>query len=163
MIKEKSNRLNISLRPAEAADESFLEMVYADSRREELAPFEWSRQQEDAFFKMQFQMQSRAYRMQFPDADYYVVRLDETPVGRLILKRGELEIRLIDVSLLAEFRSRGIGTCLLEKLKAEAAFDKVLSLRVLKTNARAKRYYERHGLRVAEVADLHYVMDWRDS
>jgi len=112
---------------------------------------------------MQFQMQTKAYRMQFPGADYYVVRTGETPVGRLIVERGKREIRLIDVSLLAEFRNRGIGTFLLEKLKAEAAFDKVLSLRVLKTNAQAKRFYERHGLRVAEDADLHYVMDWRNS
>ena len=163
MIEEKPSLLDISLRPAEAADEVFLETVYADSRREELAPFGWSRQQEDAFFKMQFQMQIKAYRMQFRNADYYVVQLDETPVGRLILERGEREIRLIDVSLLAEFRNRGIGTRLLEKLKAEAAFDIVLSLRVLKTNAQAKRFYERHGLRVVEIADLHYVMDWRNS
>lgn len=163
MIKEKPNRLGISLRPAEAADEGFLETVYADTRREEIAPFVWSRQQEDAFFKMQFQMQVKAYRMQFPDADYYVVKLDETPIGRLIFEHGEREIRLIDVSLLAEFRNRGIGTRLLEKLKAEAAFDKVLSLRVLKTNVQAKRFYERHGLRVAENADLYYVMNWRNS
>ena len=161
-MKEETNRLNLSLRRAEAADEPFLEAVYADSRRDELAPFGWSREQEDAFFKMQFQMQSRAYQMQFPDADYYIVELNGEPVGRLIVQRGEKEIRLVDVSLPAEFRNRGIGTFLLEQLKTEAGSNRVLSLRVLKTNAGAKRLYERLGLVAVQESDLHFTMQWRN-
>lgn len=161
-MKEETNGLNLSIRRAETADETFLEAVYADSRRDELAPFGWSREQEDAFFKMQFQMQSRAYQMQFPDADYQIVELDGERVGRMIVQRGEKEIRLVDVSLLAEFRSRGIGTLLLERLKTEAGSDRVLSLRVLKTNAGAKRLYERMGLVAVESSDLHFTMQWRN-
>ena len=161
-MKEKASRLNLSIRHTEAADEPFLEAVYADSRRDELAPFGWSRGQEDAFFKMQFQMQSRAYQMQFPDADYHIVELDGEWVGRMIVQRGEKEIRLVDVSLLTEFRNRGIGTILLERLKTEAGSDRVLSLRVLKTNAGAKRLYERMGLVVVESSDLHFTMQWRN-
>jgi ribosomal protein S18 acetylase RimI-like enzyme len=161
-MKEETNGLNLSIRRAETADETFLEAVYADSRRDELAPFGWSREQEDAFFKMQFQMQSRAYQMQFPDADYHIVELNGERVGRMIVQRGEKEIRLVDVSLLAQFRNRGIGTFLLERLKTEAGSDRVLSLRVLKTNAGAKRLYERMGLVVVESSDLHYTMQWRN-
>lgn len=161
-MKEETNGLNISIRQAETAHEPFLEAVYADSRRDELAPFGWSREQEDAFFKMQFQMQSRAYQMQFPDADYYIVELDGEPVGRLIVQRGEKEIRLVDVSLLAKFRNRGIGTFLLERLKIEAGSDRVLSLHVLKTNAEAKRLYERLGLVAVKESDLHFTMQWRN-
>lgn len=161
-MKEETSVLNLSLRRAEAADEPFLEAVYADSRRDELAPFGWSREQEDAFFKMQFQMQSRAYQMQFPGADYHIVELGGERVGRMIVQRGEKEIRLVDVSLLAEFRNRGIGTLLLERLKTEAGSDRVLSLRVLKTNAGAKRLYERMGLVVVEGSDLHFTMQWRN-
>lgn len=161
-MKEETNGLNLSIRRAETADETFLEAVYADSRRDELAPFGWSREQEDAFFKMQFQMQSRAYQMQFPDADYQIVELDGEPVGRMIVQRCEKEVRLVDVSLLAEFRSRGIGTFLLERLKTEAGSDRVLSLRVLKTNAGAKRLYERLGLVAVKESDLHFTMQWRN-
>lgn len=161
-MKEETNGLNLSIRRAETADETFLEAVYADSRRDELAPFGWSREQEDAFFKMQFQMQSRAYQMQFPDADYHIVELDDEPVGRMIVQRGEKEIRLVDVSLLAEFRNRGIGTFLLERLKTEAGSDRVLSLHVLKTNAQAKRLYERLGLVAVKESDLHFTMQWRN-
>ena len=161
-MKEETSGLNFSIRRAEGADEAFLEAVYADARRDEFAPFGWSREQEDAFFKMQFQMQSRAYQMQFPDADYHIVELDGEPVGRLIVQRGEKEIRLVDVSLLAEFRNRGIGTFLLERLKTEAGSDQVLSLHVLKTNVGAKRLYERFGLVAVKESDLHFTMQWRN-
>lgn len=160
--KEQIFQQKLSLREAETDDESFLETVYADTRRGELAVFNWSREQENAFFKMQFQLQSGAYRMQFPDAVYYVVEFDKTPVGRLIIERGEQTIKLIDISLLAEFRNRGFGTFLLEKLKAEAAAGKRdLFLRVLKTNASARRFYERHEFTVVENTDLHFAMQWR--
>ena len=164
MIQEKQTiQQNLSLRPAELADETFLETVYAETRRGELAGLNWSREQENSFFKMQFQMQKQAYRMQFPDADYYVVEFDKNSIGRLILWQDEKEIRLVDVALLAEFRNRGIGKILLERLKVEATFDKPLNLRVLKTNPAAKRFYERLGLSVVEDADLHFSMQWRKS
>ncbi len=162
--KEQTIHQNLSLRPAEAADEAFLETVYADTRRDELAIFNWSREQENAFFKMQFQMQTGAYRMQFPDAVYYIVEFDKTPVGRLIVERGEREIKLVDISLLAEFRNRGAGTFLLEKLKGETAADgKTIFLRVLKTNESAKRFYERLGFKTVENADLHFGMRWQNA
>lgn len=138
-----------------------MEMLYAATRRDELAIFNWSREQEDAFFKMQFELQTRAYRMQFPGADNYVIELEKTPVGRLIVERGEQEIRVIDISLLPKFRNRGIGAILLEKLKAEAAADgKSVFLRVLQTNVSAKRFYERLGFTVVEDAELHFAMRW---
>ncbi len=107
-------------------------------------------------------MQNRAYKMQFPDADYYIVELDGEPVGRMIVLREEKEIRLVDVSLLSKFRNRGIGAFLLERLKTEAGVERILSLRVLKTNSAAKRFYERLGLIVVEEADLHFTMQWRN-
>ncbi len=162
--KEQIINQNLSLRQTESADEAFLETVYADTRRDELAIFNWRREQENAFFKMQFEMQTRAYRMQFPDAFYYIVEITKKPVGRLIVEHGEREIKLIDISLLAEFRNRGIGAVIIENLKAEAAAGgKSLFLRVLKTNMSAKRFYERLGFAVIENADLHFAMRWQNS
>lgn len=159
--KEHNTDRDLSLRSAESADAAFMEMLYAATRRDELAIFNWSREQEDAFFKMQFELQTRAYRMQFPGADNYVIELEKTPVGRLIVERGEQEIRVIDISLLPKFRNRGIGAILLEKLKAEAAADgKSVFLRVLQTNVSAKRFYERLGFTVVEDAELHFAMRW---
>ena len=163
ILKERTTYYNLSLRPAECADEAFLETLYANTRRDEVTIFSWSREQQNAFFKMQFEMQTRAYKIQFPDAATYIVELEKLPAGRLIVERGEREIKLIDISLAEEFRNRGAGTFLLEKLKAEAdAGGKALFLRVLKTNLAAKRFYERLGLTVVENADLHWAMRWQN-
>ena len=164
MIQKKQTiEADITLRFVHPSDEAFLEAVYTETRRGELAPFGWSEEQQAAFCQMQFRLQTRAYRMQFPAADYYIVEYDATPIGRMIVERGEKEIRLVDISLLAEFRNRGIGTILLERLKDEARNEWILSLCVLKTNAAAKRLYERLGLEVVEDAELHFTMQWRNS
>jgi len=147
VIQEKQAiQQNPLLRPAELADETFLETVYAETRRGELAVLNWSREQENDFFKMQFRLQNHAYKMQFPNADYSVVELNKIPIGSLILERAG-EIGLINIALLPEFRSCGIGTFLLKQLQAEAqAADKPLTLRVLKTNDRAVNLYKHCGL-----------------
>lgn len=79
-------------------------------------------------------------------------------IGRLIVRRDDKEIRLVDDALLAEFRNRRTGKILLERLKAEATFGKPLVLSVLQTNSSAKRFYERLGLAIVEDADLHFSM-----
>jgi len=127
--KEQTIHQNLLLRPAELTDETFLETVYAETRRGELVVLNWSREQENDFFKMQFRLQNQAYKMQFPDADYLVVELDKMPIGSLIVERAG-EIRLVNIALLPEFRSRGIGAFLLKQLQTEAqAADKPLALR----------------------------------
>jgi ribosomal protein S18 acetylase RimI-like enzyme len=161
--KEQTIHQNLSLRPAELADETFLETIYAETRRGELAVFNWSREQEDAFFKMQFRLQNQAYEMQFPDADYRIVELDKIPIGCLIVERAG-EIRLVNIALLPEFRSRGIGAFLLKQLQAEAqAADKPLSLSVLKTNDRAVNLYKRCGFAVTGSDELYLAMRWQNS
>ena len=162
-MKEETKGLNLSIRRAEAVDEPFLEAVYADSRRDEIAMLGWGKEQENAFFTMQFRMQTQAYKWQFPDADYYVVEQNQKPIGRLIVNRAEDEVRLIDVALLSEFRGTGSGTFLLRELQAEAAaVNKPLTLQVLKTNRRAALFYERCGFVVTGASDLYLAMQWRN-
>ena len=164
VIQEKQTiQQNPSLRPAELADETFLETVYAETRRSELALLNWSREQENHFFQMQFRLQNQAYKMQFPDADYLVVELKKIPIGCLIIKRAG-EIKLVNIALLPEFRSRGVGAFLLKQLQAEAqAADKPLTLRVLKTNDRAVNLYKRCGFTVTGSNELYLSMQWQKS
>jgi len=159
--KSASVNQNLSLRPSESADKTFLETVYAETRRSELAIFNWSLEQENAFFKMQFSLQNKAYEMQFPDADYTVVELKKMPIGCLIVERAG-EIKLVNIALLPEFRSRGIGTFLLRQLQDEAkAAGKPLILHVLKTNERAINLYQRHGFAIDGSDELHLAMRWQ--
>ena len=160
----RTDENQIESRPAKDEDGSFLEKLYCRMRENEFARAGLSDIQMQSLLKMQFQMQNQAYRMQFPGAVQYIAEFRETPVGRLIVERGETEIRLIDISLLEEFRNRGFGTLLLDKLKTEAAAGaKPLRLRVLKTNEAAQRFYDRSGFTVIEDTDLYFGMEWRDQ
>ena len=161
--KEQTIHQNLLLRPAELTDETFLETVYAETRRGELVVLNWSREQENDFFKMQFRLQNQSYKMQFPNADYSVVELNKIPIGCLIVERAG-KIRLVNIALLPEFRSRGIGELLLKQLQAEAqTADKPLTLNVLKTNDRAVNLYKRCGFAVTGSDEFYLAMQWQKS
>jgi ribosomal protein S18 acetylase RimI-like enzyme len=88
------------------------------------------------------------------------VLVDATPAGRLLVARWPEEIRIVDISLLPEFRGHGAGSELLGRLMAEAAADgKRLSIHVERNN-RALALYERLGFRPAAETGVHLRMEW---
>jgi ribosomal protein S18 acetylase RimI-like enzyme len=109
----------VTLRPAREDDRSFLARVYASTREEELAPLPWTDDQKARFLAQQFDAQTAHYAEHYADASFEVVLVDGEPAGRLIVHRGEGEIRIVDIALLPRFRSRGIGTRLLRPLLDE--------------------------------------------
>jgi ribosomal protein S18 acetylase RimI-like enzyme len=111
---------------------------------------------------MQFDAQDRDYRARFPDARFDVVDRDGAPIGRLIVERGEDEIRILDIALLPEHRGAGGGSALLRDLLAEAAASsKRVAIHVERANP-ARRLYERLGFRVEADDDAIYLfMLWR--
>lgn len=151
----------ISLRPEQPADESFLRDLYASTREAELAIAGWGASMRRNFVEMQFRAQRQGYRSQFPQAESSVVLADGVPAGRLLVDRSERELRVVDLALLPQYRGRGIGTRLLQALGAEAVEGgKSFRLHVLKTN-RAVRLYERLGFcRRAEDA-CYFEMEWK--
>ena len=136
----------ISLRPYRAEDQELLFAIYAGTRKDEVAAFGWSAEQQEAFLRMQCNARSRWYEMAYPGADHQVICLDGQPIGRILVLRPPDHMRLVDIALLPEYQGRGIGSELLRELAAQA--DKAgvpLRLRVEKTNPGARRLYERLG------------------
>jgi ribosomal protein S18 acetylase RimI-like enzyme len=114
-------------------------------------------------FKLQFTAQGRHYELAFPGAEHQIIICDGHPAGRILVFRSEIELRLVDIALLAEHRGSGIGRSLIQGLMAEAkAAGKPLVLHVEKQN-RAIRLYERLGFRVAGDTGGHYRMEWRSD
>ncbi len=65
------------------------------------------------------------------------------PAGRFYTWENDNEIRLIDITLLPQFRGKGIGTYLLEELiKKSSKVQKKLSLHVDPHNP-ALKFYQR--------------------
>lgn len=145
----------ISLRSAAASESEFLIRVYASTRAQEMAAWGWNPAQQSGFIRMQFEARRRGYAASYPSADTSVIFVDDVPAGSLTTFRGSDEIRLLDISLLAEYREWGIGGELIRALMSEAASLKsAVRLSVVRGN-RAARLYERLGF-VATGGDTVY-------
>lgn len=141
-------------------DRPFLLGVYGSTRADELALVNWTEEQKRQFVAMQFEAQDRYYRANWPDAEYDVVYWDEQPAGRLIVDRRENEIRVMDLALLPEFRSKGIGTFLLRRAMQEArATNKPVTIHVERHN-RALSLYGRLGFVPIQEEGIYILMRW---
>lgn len=142
-LSELSSRT--TLRPVTSNDQDFLRRVYASTREEELAHVPWSDAEKEVFLRQQFDAQDRHYREHYDGASFDVVELDGVPVGRLYVARWADEIRIMELSLLAEQRGAGLGTRLVRSILEEAAREgKRTSVHVEQHNP-ARRLYERLG------------------
>jgi len=153
----------ISLRPITPADNAFLARVYASSRAEELAVTGWPDELKADFCRRQFDAQCAYYSANYPAASFEIIERGGWPVGRLYVDRWEKEIRIVDITLLPEFRGTGIGTKLLRDLQNEArAAGKSLTIHVERFN-RALGLYQRLGFQQVEDKGVDLLMRWKEE
>lgn len=152
----------IALRPAGTDDLPFLFTVYASSRADELALLDWTAEQKVQFLEMQFKAQLGDYGHRFPNASHDIILFERYPAGRLYVAHNEQEIRLLDITLLPDYRNKGIGSTVLNKLINKAQQQqKPLSHTVIKFNQAAIRLYQRLGFVIQGEASHHWLMTWR--
>ncbi len=151
---------NIRLRPATPADQAFLLSLYDSSRDAELSQVNWPPGARQQFIESQFKAQHAEYTRRFPDAEYYIVLLDDTPAGRLWTGTSGNELRLLDIAILPQFQNRGVGTQLFKRLFAEADLThKILRHVVFYDNPNALRFYLRLGFVVTDETGAHTHME----
>jgi ribosomal protein S18 acetylase RimI-like enzyme len=155
-VKEETAK--ITLRPASADDENFLYQVYQSTRAEELAAWGWDASQQELFLKLQLKARDQSYLMHYQKLDDRVILCGDEKVGRMIVSRNAEEIRLVDISLLPQYRNAGIGTFLIEALFMEAG-ARAVRLQVDKANVRARRLYERMGFSLRSETQTHLQME----
>lgn len=154
----------IKLRPAGIEDTPFLFAVYASTRAEELAVLDLTAEQKQQFLEMQFRAQNADYRRRFPNSTHDLILYEGVPAGRVYVARNEQEIRLLDITLLPQYRNKGIGSVILKKLIAEAEQNgKPLSHTVIKFNTPAIRLYQRLGFVIKGEAGHHWLMVWQPA
>jgi len=151
---------SVELRPAEGGDEAFLFEVYAASRREPLAPLGWDRATVDAFLRTQYEAEQRDWRHHHAGAECHVILRDGQPVGRLYLARGEHELRVMDITLLPQWRGQGIGTALLGELLDEAGRTRRTVRAHVERSSAAVRLYRRLGFLHAATRGTTLLMEW---
>ena len=152
--------MSVKLRPTRPEDDAFLFEVYASTREDELNHLGWDKTRKASFLKMQFDAQHRYYRSQFPDADFNVVLHKNKRIGRLYIHRRANEIRIVDIALLSEHQSEGIGTALLRGLMEEATREKKpIRIHVEKFSP-ALGLYKRLGFVDRGDTGVYFVMEW---
>jgi len=149
------------LRPATSADLPFLARLYASYREPELLFLPWSAAEKQAFLQSQFGLQHSDYVRRFPRAAFWIVCVDEAPVGRLYLDRARAEWRILDIGFLPEHRGKGLGATLIGLAQAgAAAANAALALTVAANNPRARALYRRLGFVEQPGDGMHVPMLW---
>lgn len=150
----------VTLRTAAPADEPFLAHLYATTREEELRQTGWTDAQKAVFCASQFQLQQVDYSANYPAEGHQIILRDDLPIGRVWIAERSDCLFIVDMALLPEFRSSGIGTMLLEEIFADgdrAALP--VRLTVLWNNPRAIALCERLGFRPHEQNEMLLVLE----
>jgi ribosomal protein S18 acetylase RimI-like enzyme len=156
----KSSKMEHHVRPAQPEDQEFLFRLYA-STRPEVSALGWTAQQQEAFLRMQFNAQQRWYQTAYPASEHNIVLVNDEAVGRMLLSSNHDSVTLVDISLLPDYRSQGIGGALIHTLVETAKGKRqAVSLQVLKTNP-AQHLYQRLGFVVTGQDELYLQMQTR--
>jgi ribosomal protein S18 acetylase RimI-like enzyme len=109
---------------------------------------------------MQFDAQDKYYVANYAEAQFQVVMLQNTPIGRLYIDRWEREIRIIDIALLPEYRNMGYGSALLHDILVEGqAHMQHVTIHVERYNP-ALRLYQRLGFKPIADKGVYLLMQW---
>ena len=127
--------------PIAHQDEPFLFALYSETRANELNLVLWSDERKNAFLQQQFQLQHYHYTTNYTNAFLQIIKLDEIPIGRLYAAELDDEIRIIDITILTEFRGKRIGTGLIEEILRDANVkNKVVQIYLETTNQSANLF-----------------------
>ena len=150
--------MKLSQRPIREGDQTFLFQVFATTRPDITLGLPPEQAQE--MMRMQYQAQARHYNQVFPQAQYCIILGEGRKIGRLYVDRSGSEIRILDIALLPDFRSQGIGTRLVQELQEEAKLAG-LPLRLhVELGSRKVKFYERLGFEKIGEIPSHQHMEW---
>jgi GNAT superfamily N-acetyltransferase len=122
---------------------------------------DWPDAQKRAFVEQQFSAQDETYRARYPDGEFSIITLDNRPIGRLYVGRRPGEIRVVDITLLPEFRGNGIGTRLIRELMEEAAATGWRVTLYVEAFNPAHRLYTRLGFERIDEYGVYELLEWR--
>ncbi len=151
------------LRPAEEDDEQFLFDVFTTTWADEVAALP-NPNLAAHVLRIQHTAQERRFDGRFPGYERFVIVSGGRRAGRLYLHQTPTMVHALEMTLLPEFRSRGLGSLVVDDLLARAARNgQSVTLRVPRRNTRAIALYEASGFRLVTVDDLDSYFEWAPS
>ncbi len=107
--------------PIVPSDDEFLFSLYEEIRANEMMLVPWNKEQKHAFLQHQFQAQDQHYKQKYPNAFFQLLELNKEKIGRFYICELEYEIRIIDLTILPEYRGKGFGTEIISDVLQKAA------------------------------------------
>ena len=156
---------NITLRLVGNEDDAFLLSLYASTRAQEMAMVPWTAEQKEVFVRTQFEAQMRHYAAEHPRADHEIICREKIAVGRLYAARNAGALHILDITILPEYRSQGIGSAVLRRLFAEAVAGqpaKPVTIYVESFNP-SLALFRKLGFEAVSESGFHQLLRWTPS
>jgi ribosomal protein S18 acetylase RimI-like enzyme len=147
--------LACTLRTSTSADAEFELLLYA-STRSDLLPL--GPEVFEGLVGMQFRAQTMSINIEHPQADHQILTIADDPVGRLIVDASGDCVHIIDISLLPDHRSNGIGTTILTQVIADAGRSGRPTRLHVERSSPAARLFERLGFSIEGDTGLYRSM-----
>ncbi|HEX8397351.1 MAG TPA: GNAT family N-acetyltransferase [Pyrinomonadaceae bacterium] len=144
-------------------EEPFLLAVYASSREDEMRLVPWNDEQKRAFLEMQLLAQHQYYFSRYPAASYEIINLAQQPIGRLYVDRSGETIKILDITILPEYRSKGAGGKIVAEIMREGEqTNKPVEIYVENFNHSAK-FFARLGFEPVAEEGFHVLWQWKPT
>jgi ribosomal protein S18 acetylase RimI-like enzyme len=148
------------LRPCTEADDAFVYDVFCTTWESEVAALP-NQNLAQHVLRIQHIAQERRFASRYPAHQRYIVLAGDERAGRLYVHESDSTMHVVDLTLMPQFRDRGIGSQIFRDLFAYAA-DKgtTITLRVERRNERAAMLYSRLGFELTTMDDLDNYFEW---
>jgi ribosomal protein S18 acetylase RimI-like enzyme len=151
-----------ALRDVQEQDSPFLLALFKTARAFIFDRMPLPEPQKEALIRQQFEAQRTSYKAQFPGSQHSIILSGDTGIGQIWIARSSEEYRIVDVSVVPEYRNRGIGSNVVRQFMAEAA-EAGLPLRctVQWANPGSLRFHQRLGFQIVSQDLADYALEYR--
>ncbi|WP_170976802.1 GNAT family N-acetyltransferase [Massilia sp. HP4] len=138
------------------ADAAFLDALYLDARPD-LGALPVPRSVIEGIARHQRRLQVEDYARRYPLCETWLLLEEERPVARVVLDRSGGVLRVVDLSVAASARRRGVARTVLHALQEEGT---AMALRVLTVNAAARALYAKLGFTLQRSEPAALELGW---
>jgi ribosomal protein S18 acetylase RimI-like enzyme len=156
-LPEQTLTQAIDTRPASLHDEGFLFDVFVTTRHDDFTMLEETMRA--SLLWLQFTAQQRSYASHFPDAEQKIIQIEGERAGQFRLASPPGELRVIEISLLPQFRGRGAGRAVYQRIIERAAREgRRVTASVAKSNAGSLAFHLALGFAVERETETDYFV-----
>lgn len=156
---------SLQLRTAESNDDAILFEIYLTSHEAELlTAINLDETQKKHLLELQFKAREIYYRQNYLAADFWMIEREGKVIGFVYLEKKDNAVRIINLGMLKEFRSQGIGTEILQDIISFANSNCLSVILHVQNSNPALYLYKRMGFEViGDTSGIYHLMQYKKS